>query len=358
MIEARVYDSNLNFLGIIDNYTSLIWTRKYFEPGNFELHCPMTSNNLSLISAGNLVLKRDCVEGGIIEDIQFTAGSDGVEAVVKGRFLSSYFDRRVVRGNQFYTGKVETAMYQFYVKCTAIPLIELGESHGWTETTTFTANYLSLSKIESNLSKQYNIGYRVRPDTVNKKLIFELYKGIDRTVGQTENGRVIFSEDYDNLNSTTYQYNDQTEKTLVIAHGLYSSTETTETGEMVQEDIYVEVGGGSGLALKEAYIEGQVTATENMTKEEFTEALKMSAQNSLNSNSKTESFDCTISTNVNFVYKQDYDLGDIVTVQKKDWGITRDLRITELQEVYEHEYMTVTPTLGNPLPTSIDWSVS
>ena len=356
MIEVRVYDCNLNFLGIIDNYTSLIWTRKYFEPGNFELHCPMTENNLALISAGNLVLKRDCVEGGVIEDIQYTASSSSVEAVIKGRFLSSYFDRRVVRGNQFYSGNVETAMFQFYGKCTAIPLIELGSTHGWGETTTFTANYMLLSKIESNLSKQYNIGYRVRPDTVNKKLIFELYKGIDRTVGQTVNSRVIFSEDYDNLNSTTYQYNDQTEKTLVIAHAQY--TTTTSEGGNTTEDIYVELGGGSGLNLRETYIEGQVQATQDMTKEQFTEALKMSAKNSLNSNSKTESFDCTIGTNVNFIYKKDYDLGDVVTVQKKDWSIARDLRITELQEVYEHEYMTVTPTLGNPLPTSIDWSVS
>lgn len=355
MIEARVYDSNLNFLGIIDNYTSLIWTRKFFEPGNFELHCPMTSNNLSLINAGNLVIKRDCVEGGVIEDIQFTSGANSVEAIVKGRFLSSYFDRRVVRGNQFYSGDVETAMYTFYSKCTAIPLVEIGQSHGWTETTTFNSNYMSLSKIESNLSKQYNIGYRIRPDTVNKKLIFELYKGIDRTIGQSTNGRVVFSEEYDNLNSTTYQYNDQVYKTLVIAHATFSSTNESET---VQEDIYVEVGGGTGLDLRETYIEGQVESSDDMTRDEFIEALKMSAQNSLNSNSKSESFDCTIGTNVNFVYKQDYDLGDIVTVQKKDWGITKDLRITELQEVYEHEYMTVTPTLGNPLPTSIDWSVS
>lgn len=39
---------------------------------------------------------------------------------------------------------------------------------------------------------------------------------------------------------------------------------------------------------------------------------------------------------VNFSYKKDYDLGDIVTVRKKAWGIEMDKRITEIQEIYEN----------------------
>src|SRR5690606_4729564 len=35
------------------------------------------------------------------------------------------------------------------------------------------------------------------------------------------------------------------------------------------------------------------------------------------------------------VYEQDYDLGDVVTLQNKDWGITLDARITEVKEIYE-----------------------
>ena len=58
--------------------------------------------------------------------------------------------------------------------------------------------------------------------------------------------------------------------------------------------------------------------------------------------------------NVNFTYKTDYDLGDIVTVNKKAWGIMMDKRITEIQEVYENGGMTIVPTFGDPLPDTVD----
>lgn len=41
-MEVRIYDRDLNFKGVIENHTSLIWTRKYYEPGNFEIHVPIT----------------------------------------------------------------------------------------------------------------------------------------------------------------------------------------------------------------------------------------------------------------------------------------------------------------------------
>ena len=36
-IFLNVYDRDLNFLGVIDSYSSLRWRRKYFEAGEFEL---------------------------------------------------------------------------------------------------------------------------------------------------------------------------------------------------------------------------------------------------------------------------------------------------------------------------------
>lgn len=49
-MEVRIYDRDLNFKGVIENHTSLIWTRKYYEPGNFEIHAPITEQKRS--SAG------------------------------------------------------------------------------------------------------------------------------------------------------------------------------------------------------------------------------------------------------------------------------------------------------------------
>lgn len=53
-MEVRIYDRDLNFKGVIENHTSLIWTRKYYEPGNFEIHAPITEQNLRLLAKGNI----------------------------------------------------------------------------------------------------------------------------------------------------------------------------------------------------------------------------------------------------------------------------------------------------------------
>lgn len=55
------------------------------------------------------------------------------------------------------------------------------------------------------------------------------------------------------------------------------------------------------------------------------------------------------------LYGRDYDLGDMVTLQNKDWGITMDARITAVKEVYEAgRSPRIELTFGNDRPTLID----
>ena len=58
-MEIHVYDRNLRRLGHIENHTSLQWHRKYYECGTFELHCPVTAENLRLLKPGNVIAKGD-----------------------------------------------------------------------------------------------------------------------------------------------------------------------------------------------------------------------------------------------------------------------------------------------------------
>lgn len=46
-MDVRVFDKELNALGLIDEMTSLIWTIKYFSVGEVKLLAPMTENTES-----------------------------------------------------------------------------------------------------------------------------------------------------------------------------------------------------------------------------------------------------------------------------------------------------------------------
>ena len=47
-MQLRIYDDELNFLGITENQTSVIWTRKYYESGTFSVVLPITDDNIRL----------------------------------------------------------------------------------------------------------------------------------------------------------------------------------------------------------------------------------------------------------------------------------------------------------------------
>ena len=101
-------------------------------------------------------------------------------------------------------------------------------------------------------------------------------------------------------------------------------------------------------------------AVQHINKDEMTEAAYMAAlrtrgQEYLNENKVFENFEAEAEADVNFTYQKDYDLGDVVTVKKKKWGTSQNLRITELCEVYEYGGMYVVPTFGDALPTAIKW---
>ena len=122
-MEVRIYDRDLNFKGVIENHTSLIWTRKYYEPGNFEIHAPITEQNLRLLAKGNIISKRGSSEAGVIEDIENEESDLKNEITAKGRFLSSYMDRRLIKSTVNFSGKIEVAMRNLLSGVTAIPLV-------------------------------------------------------------------------------------------------------------------------------------------------------------------------------------------------------------------------------------------
>ena len=72
----------------------------------------------------------------------------------------------------------------------------------------------------------------------------------------------------------------------------------------------------------------------------------------LSEHGKIESLEARVLLNSSFVYCTDWDLGDIVTVRNKDWGVTMDSRITEVKEIYEATTgFALEVAFGNSVPT-------
>lgn len=349
MAEVRIYDAAMNFKGLIENQTSVLWNRKYFDTGSFELYCPITDNNRALLQMGRLVWIRGAAEAGVIESLTMEQSDVYNRITAKGRFLESYMSRRLIRPTyNIQNGRVETAMREILSNAVAIPLVQLGPDMGFTETVSFQATYKNLLDYEKRLAKFSNIGFRFRPDFTDKTITFELYKGLDRTMQQSDRNRVVFSQSYGNINEAKYSVNDQLLKTVCYVGGQGEGSART----------YVIAGDDTltGLERREVYINASDIQDEDLTTAEYEAALLQRGNNELENDVLSDSFECETNADGNFVYKRHYDLGDIVTIRKENWNIEANLRLTEITEVYEYGAMKVQPTFGTPLPEAIDWS--
>lgn len=356
-MEIKVYTPQLQLLGIVENYSSLLWNRKYSTAGNFELHVPITDDSLRYLQIGNIITYPNAVEAGVIESFVARQDTKKNEITVKGRFLESYLDRRLVYNTNNsptynFSGLTEIGMrtlIQRVQDTTPIPLLEVESTpKGYTETVTFQATYQNLMKYESKLADSASFGFRCKPDFINKKITFEVYKGLDHSESNTERVRVVFSDQYANLNQATYMENDQLLKTVCYVGGQGEGANRT----------WVITGDNSltGLARREVRLDATDVSPDGLSSMDYQNKLRQRGNDLLNSKDiLIRSFECDTVPNGNFIYKEHYDLGDIVTVKKERWGLSIDLRIPEITETYENGKVTIVPTFGNPLPDTIDW---
>ena len=348
-MEVRIFDGGMNLISIIENHTSLLWRRLYNEPGNFTLTCPITKANVDCLKPGNIVWVKGKADAGLIEQRILDQSGHTNRIQATGRFLPAILNRRLIYPTSYFNGKTEEIMRSMFSQAVAFPNVVLGELQGFDETVEFQALYKNLLTYEENLAKSANFGFRFRPNFGTKMITFEIYKGLDRTKSQTDRPRVVFSEEYENLNSIKYTENTQLHKNVCVIGG--QENEGYKYYETVGDTT------STGYNRRETYYEASDVSSEGLTWAQYVAALRAKGQMVLDQSRAADTFECTIRINGNFVYGRDYDVGDVVTIEKPSWGLSKDMRLTEVTEVYETEIPRLDVVLGDPLPTTINWEV-
>lgn len=349
-MELRFYDKNLNFLGVTENQTSILWTRRYWEVGEFEIHLPTTDYTTKLSVRGNIVSYKGAEEAGVIESVRHEESTIIRTTVITGRFLASYMDRRLIIGTTNFSGYVEVAMRTLLSNATPIPLVELGTIKNLPNTVTFQATYRNLLSYIQKLASTSGYGFKFKPDFTAKKIYFEVYSGVDRSRG-SGNNFVEFSDEFHNLQDVTYEENDKLYRNVAYVGGQGEGTD--------RKFVLVGETTSTGLDRREVFIDAKDIQPNNLTESEYTNALAQRGLERLsNEYNMAESFECETNPLYNFVYKKDYDVGDIVTVRKKSWNKTLSQRITCITEIYENGEMRISPTIGDIIPLSMDYQDS
>lgn len=203
-----VFDRELNFQGVIEGYFNLRWIRRYVKCGEFELHCGLTNENLNLLKKGSIVCKKYDLEAGYISHRNLKQDAEGKEIlIVRGKFLTGYLGQRIIWGTEILNTTAELGIRQLIDKNCINPdnidrkisLLTLGALKSFPDLLNYQVSYKNLLDEIESIAATNELGIKTLIDVQNKQMIFDVYKGIDRTAGQSINAPAIFSKEFENI---------------------------------------------------------------------------------------------------------------------------------------------------------------
>lgn len=378
MIEyVEIRDKNTRkVIGLIDTAKSVIWKTKYYGVGDFEIYVSANEETLSLLVEDNYVTRIDRDDCGIIEKIEITDNpNDGRMIVASGRFCKSILDRRIVYEatlagvgmNYYWTcaasilrGNVEMAVREL-IEANAVNAKDenrnIPEIH-WTndditgltekividadanteETAEKQVTYKDLQEYTDGVLEEYALGAKMWLDRDLLKFRYKVFKGIDRSRDNTTGiAPLIFSQDFDNLNSSSYKLDKSTLKTTALIGG---------EGEGTERKCAFSYAWISGLQRRETFVDASsISSTykdgeeeKTYTNEEYRKQLEAQGRQTIAALQKVETFDGELDlTNSDLCFGKDYAVGDMITIEDKKIGKYINARILSVTEVEDDD---------------------
>ena len=377
MIEfLEIRDTTRKLVGVIDTAKSIIWEAEYYGAGRFEVYTALTDQARELLQIGYYITRRGENNAAIIEAVDYTdSATDGVMIIASGRMLKSILDRRLVyrlNGNTIspvrISGNVATAV-QGVVRAHAgqganaarnMGVI-IGSNGGITkqitadtqlgEESTRQSSYKGLLEFTDAILQEYECGALMRIDPDTLQMIYDLYEGQDRSVGNPAgNMPLTFSQDFENLLTVEYIIDTTAFKNFALIGGEGEGLERFFT-------TYAQ-DTSTGLARRETFVDAssiprkyQTEGSEQeqeYTPAQYTTMLVGQAQTDLKELITTETFTGEINLTYSpYKYGQDFWLGDLVTIQDNALGLYTTVRILKATEVQDDSGYLLSIEYGN-----------
>ena len=330
-MDIYLLNDSFQIINVIDDFSSLIWRRKYCEVGNFELHC--THELLANLSNAKYICRPDREEVGIIENY----GLNFPTCFAKGRFLEALMSDKVIyptakfRPSQSFSSKHESIAralinsYMPQIQLAGINSPEIGDAI----TTQVTGDnlmeyiYEQLSAVGASCSITCNLS--------SGELSFKVWKGADKS------NFAIFSQEWDNLKTFTYEYSDKDYRNYAVVAG---------QGEGSTRQV-VAVDNSGGSRRREIFVDARdLQQEEEETADNYAARLAQRGSEKLAEYAIVEKCEAEIDTESSLKYRTDFDLGDLCTVKEDAHGISCVKRISEIEEVYENGTFTLSLVFG------------
>lgn len=334
---------------LIETFDSFIWTERYSSYGDFQMVVEPTISNITTLTSGTLIGIDKSDRIMVIDTVERKEDSSGKNVLnISGTSFENILNDRLAKKQ--YSGYTSNLW-----KITGTPGVIIKTMFDWvcinpngldvkdnipnmtsSNLSTVTTSYDISIKIGTlyerikNVADDYGLGFRI-VNTLGGTRTFQIYNGVDKTGA----GGVSFSEELDNLSSTSLYKSDYGYKNVAYVVG--------KNGYVV-----VDANGNtsptlSGLDRRVLYVDA--SDIDDAAGATLTALLKARGKEELATYKKVNLFDGVIDPEGVFQYKTDYDLGDLVSF-KGDDNVRQSMMVTEYIYSFDSNGYRAYPTLS------------
>lgn len=334
----RIFNRDIEFMGEVDDFTSLYFIRSWNSYGTFEIE--MDREVHGMVAENYIMINNDSKLSGVIKTVNVKESINGKKVLIKGFSLSYLLSNRITeppsgQGYDSFNYTVDGIMH-FLVDHNCImptnvnrkmPNLVRKDYLGAGQVIKFQTRYKNLLDELTNLSTMSYLGFGIELNVNTKQLEFRVYQGKDLTTEQTANPPKIFSKEYDNVYDSEFTYNTEESKNTAIVGG---------QGEEENRVVQIVNNANIGLDRKELFVDARdIKETDN---------LEDRANEKLSKYQDVIEYECEVDTSD---YLKTWDLGDLVTVKVND-NITLEKQITEIRLIFEKSNR-IEVSFGEPL---------
>lgn len=353
IVAIMIYDEAFNYIGQIDDYEYLRWTRRWRKPHVWELQVNRYKLHADKLGVGRwIVVKRGGeFRGGRIEHMELALGEEGKVSEawqLSGQCLGGLFHHRLAlhatsTGNGYdeIEAPAETAMRHF-IEVNAItpadvkrvvPSLVLEPDLGRGGLVHVRARFQPLTQVLEEISLASGLGWDTSLNLTSGQFEFRVLEGRNLTLSQTVHPPVIFSPEFDNVRMIGYRHSVAETKNVAYVAG-----EGQAESRVVVE---VDSAAYAGMERRELFVDGRdLTTYEQLVQKGQTRLAEYGAERVM---------EVEYAPRGPFHYMADFDLGDIVHARYPGIG-SMDARIVEVIEELSEEGEQYRMVLGKEWP--------
>lgn len=333
---------------VVDTFDSAVWCRRYDSPGDFVLKTKASEELFNLVKNNTVLIRRLDVNDGtamLVDNVKLetspdngdflTLSGDSLEAALGRRVFMQKYNLRGKPDNVIYTALKENILNYWYFNSDSehIPnyryrFINFMDMDGYQHmggadilAQLYGRNLLDLTE---EIAKSNDFGFKFRFVGSISRAYFSCYRGVDRTINQQNTQPIVFNTEFSEFSNTSYIYDTRPYFNSAFIGGEGYGKDRIDTIYSSSTRV------NAGLLNKEIYIDGFSLSSNTAGDTSYITLLGSTAQAAVQAAKAEETFDVEVSW-AQWKYREDYDVGDIVTVGN-NYGITGDATVAEVAE--------------------------